>query len=292
VASLIVESAAPGCRKLTREVRVVAGMDYVELINDVDKERAPKPANGDYRERSAKESVNFAFEFNVPDGEVRLDLPLGVMRPETDQMPSACKNWFTVGRWADVANRNRGIQWVTLDAPLLQVGGITATLLNSQTDPNTWRKTVEPTQKLYSWAMNNHWGTNYRAYQEGLTRFRFILRPYRKSDPAENSRFATGFSQPLIPVPARGEKPIPSPLLSINNDDVLVTGLKPSDDGRAVIVRLFGASGETESVKLNWGTLKPKGVFVSDTSEKAGAKVGNRVTVPAYGLVTLRAELH
>ncbi len=292
VASLIVESAAPGCRKLTRKVRVVAGMDYVELINDVDKERAPKPANGDYRERSAKESVNFAFEFNVPNGDVRLDLPLGVMRPEADQMPSACKNWFTVGRWADVSNRNRGIQWVTLDAPLLQVGGITATLLNSQTDPNTWRKTVEPTQKLYSWAMNNHWGTNYRAYQEGPTRFRFILRPYRKSDPAENSRFATGFSQPLIPVPARGERPGSSPLLTVSDDDVLVTGLRPSDDGRAIIVRLFGASGETESVKLNWGTLKPKGVFVSDTSEKAGAKVGNRVTVPAYGLVTLRAELH
>jgi hypothetical protein len=291
VASLIIESTAPGCRKLTREVRVAAGMDYVELINDVDKERAPKPANGDYRERSAKESVNFAFEFNVPGGEVRLDLPLGVMRPEADQMPSACKNWFTVGRWADVANRNRGIQWVTLDAPLVQVGEISARFLNSQYDPDTWRKTVEPTQKLYSWAMNNHWGTNYRAYQEGLTRFRFILRPYRKSNPAENSRFATGFSQPLIPVPARGEKPNPSPLLSISNDGVLVTGLKPSDDGRAVIVRLFGASGQKESVRLNWGALKPKAVFVSDTSGKPGAKVGNRVTVPAYGLVTLRAEL-
>jgi len=38
-----------------------------------------------------EESVNFAFEFNVPGGDMRLDLPLGVMRPEADQMPSACK---------------------------------------------------------------------------------------------------------------------------------------------------------------------------------------------------------
>jgi len=291
VASLIVESAAPGCRKLTREVRVVAGMNYIELINDVDKERAPRPPSGDYRDRLAKESVNFAFEFNVPGGGMRLDLPLGVMRPETDQMPSACKNWFTVGRWADVANQNCGIQWVTLDAPLVEVGGITATLLNSQTNPDAWCKTVGPTHKLYSWAMNNHWGTNYRAYQEGPTRFRFILRPYRKSDPAENSRFAIGFTQPLLPLTARGAKPGKAPLLNLDSEDVLATALKPSDDGRAIIVRLFSASGKTEKVKLAWGSKQPSAIFLTDTSEKPGAKLGNQVTIPGYGLVSLRAEL-
>ena len=73
---------------------------------------------------------------------------------------------------------------MTLDAPLVQVGGITATLLNSQTNPDVWRKEVEPTQKLYSWAMNNHWGTNYRAYQEGPVVFRFVLQPHGPFDPA------------------------------------------------------------------------------------------------------------
>ena len=156
-----------------------------------------------YTDKEGKESVNFAFPFHVPGGEMRLDLPLGVIRPELDQMPSACKNWLTVGRWADVANRDFGVTWVTLDAPLVQVGGITATLLNSQTNPDTWRKTIEPTQQLYSWAMNNHWGTNYRAYQEGPTVFRFVLRPHRRLDPAEASRFAIGLQ------PAAGRDPRP-----------------------------------------------------------------------------------
>ena len=296
VASLIVESAAPGCRKLTREVRVVADMDHVELINDVDKERMPRPAKaehpeGDYRNHAAKESVNFAFEFNVPGGDVRLDLPLGVMRPDADQMPSACKNWFTVGRWADVANRNCGIQWVTLDAPLVEVGEISARFLNSQFDPDSWRTSVEPTQKLYSWAMNNHWGTNYRAYQEGLTRFRFVLRPYRKSNPAENSRFATGFSQPLLPLRARDPKANPSPLFRLSSDDVLITGLKPSDDGKALIVRLFGASGKARSIKLRWLAVQPTALALTDTSEKPGTPVRGAITVPGNGLVSLRAEL-
>ncbi|OHB65283.1 MAG: hypothetical protein A2Y77_14930 [Planctomycetes bacterium RBG_13_62_9] len=301
VASLIIESAAPGCKKLVRELRVVTGLDYVEIINTVDKERLNAKS---YHAKEGKESVNFAFPFAVPDGDILLDIPLGVTRPEADQMPSACKNWFTVGRWADVSNKERGVTWVTLDAPLVQVGGITATLLNSQYNPDVWRKHVEPTQKLYSWAMNNHWGTNYRAYQEGPTVFRFILRPHGRRDTAEASRFATTFSQPLLAVrvaqpPSAGItpegggatwKPIGMPLLSVEPNDVIVTALKPSNDGQALIVRLFGASAETKSARLQWGDRQPKAVFLSDTSEQPGKRVADRIEVPASGLVSLRAE--
>jgi alpha-mannosidase len=288
VASLIVESAAPGCKKLVRELRVVAGLDYIEVINTLDKERLPAKS---YHAKEGKESVNFAFPFAVPNGDILMDIPLGMMRPEADQMPSACKNWFSVGRWADVSNRRYGITWVTLDTPLVQVGGITATLLNSQYDPNVWRKHVEPTQKLCVWAMNNHWGTNYRAYQEGPTVFRFVLRPHGRRDPAEASRFATGFSQPLLTVPARGEKPTGTPLLTVEPSDIIVTALKPSDDGKALIVRLFGASAKARSANLKWGGSKPKAVFLSDTSERPGKRIGSRIEVPASGLVSLRAEL-
>jgi len=287
VASLVIESPAPGCRKLVRELRVVAGLDYVEIINAVDKERLKAKS---YHAKEGKESVNFAFPFAVPDGRMLLDLPLGMMCPEADQMPSACKNWFTVSRWADVSNNDRGVTWVTLDAPLLQVGGLTATLLNSQTDPNVWRAHVEPTQSLYCWAMNNHWGTNYRAYQEGLTTFRFVLRPHRKADPAEASRFATGFSQPLLVVPAVGKKPATKPLLTVEPADVLVTSLKPSDDGQALIVRLFGASDRARSARLKWSGRKPTAAFLSDASEHAGKPVSGPIDVPACGLVTLRVE--
>ena len=286
VASLIIESDAPGCKELRRELRVVAGQDYVELIDRVDKARLQARS---YRDDQGKESLNFAFPFNVPEGRMLLDIPLGVMRPEADQMPSACKNWFTVGRWVDVSSQQGGITWVTLDAPLIEIGGLTARLLNSQTNPDVWRKHVEPTQTIYSWAMNNHWGTNYRAYQEGPTVFRFILRPHRKPDPAEASRFAIGFSQPLLPCVAN-DRPAAAPLLSLAPDDVLVTALKPSDDRKAIIVRLFGASGETRSATVRWGRAQPKGVYLSNTSEKAGEKVSGPVSVPGYGLVTLRAE--
>lgn len=288
VASLLIESDAPGCHKLSREVRLAAGMDYVELINTVDKKRLEAKS---YYAKDGKESIHFAFPFHVPGGQMRLDIPLGVMRPELDQMPSACKNWLTVGRWADVANDDFGVTWVTLDAPLIEVGDVTATLLNSQTNPAVWRHHIGRTQTLYSWAMNNHWGTNYRAYQEDPTVFRFILRPHLRFSPAEAARFAVVFSQPLVAVPARGATPRSTALLRVEPAEVVVSALKPSDDGKALIARLFETSGKAAKARLAWGTPGPKQVWLSDTSEKPVQRTEGAISVPAWGVVTLRADM-
>jgi hypothetical protein len=287
VASLLVDSSAPGCYHLRREVRLTAGQEHVELINTVDKKRIVAE---DYKASDSKESVNFAFPFHVPEGRMLLDLPIGAFRPETDQMPGACKNWLTVGRWADVARADFGVTWVTLDAPLVELGEITATLFNSQTDPSVWRHTIDPTQQLYSWAMNNHWGTNYRAYQEGPVTFRYALRPHRGWTPADASRLATGLSQPLIVTPARGPKPRTEPLLTLSTDDVMVTALKPSDDGKAWIVRLYGAAGRDGDVTLAWASPAPQRISLSDTSERPLKEAGKTISVPAWAVVTLRAE--
>jgi len=182
------------------------------------------------------------------------------------------------------------VTWATLDAPLVQAGGLTARLLNSQANPDAWRKTIEPTQQVYSWAMNNHWGTNYRAYQEGPTLFRYVLRPHRRGDSAEASRFAIGQSQPLVATPARGPKPNGTPLFRVSREDVIVTCLKPSDDGKAWIVRLYGASGREQAVDLAWASGARK-TWISDTSERPISEVGGPVSVPGWGLVTLRVEL-
>ena len=265
----------------------LAGLDSLEIINTVDKERLKSRS---YFSREGKEGVHFAFPFHVPEGQVRLDIPWGVMRPELDQIPGSCKNWLTVGRWADVANNDFGVTWVSLDAPLVQVGGITATLLNSQTDPRVWRKKIEPTQRLYSWVMNNHWGTNYRAYQEGPVTFRYLLRPHRGFDPAEASRLAIGRSQPLAAAPAQGAPPASTPLLKVGAGEALITSLKPSDDGQAWIVRLFGAGGRPVKTSLSWNGPEPKKIWLSNTGEKPFWKLAGPVEVPAYGLVTLRVE--
>ena len=288
VASLVVESTAPGCIALTREIKLVAGQDYVELSNLVDKQRIVAP---DYRAPEAKESVNFAFPFHVPGGQMRVEVPFGVVRPDDDQIPGACKNWLTVNRWADIANADYGVTWVSLDAPLIEVGGLTANLLNSQTNPDVWRKHIGPAQKLYAWVMNNHWGTNYRAYQEGPVMFRFLLRPHHGYNPTEDSQLAIAASQPLLPVRAHGAQPMSAPRFTVDSPDVIVTGVKPSDDGRAIIVRLWGAGGRDAKIHVQWSAPSPSRVTLSDTSEQPRDEIDDSIAVPAWGVVTLRADL-
>ena len=84
----------------------------------------------------------------MPNPEVRVNSPGAVVRPEKDQLPGACKNWFSVERWVDVSNDHYGVTWVTADAPLMELGGLTANLPRSQPNPDAYMKTIEPSATL------------------------------------------------------------------------------------------------------------------------------------------------
>jgi hypothetical protein len=291
LATLLIKSEAPGCVKLTRELSLVNGFDYVEVSNMLDKKPAeldPYPGEYAWANIHGKESLNIAFPFHVTDGEMKLDIPMSVMRPETDQIPGSCRNWLEVGNWADISNKDLGITWITLDAPLVEVGSITANLLGGQSNPAVWRKKIEPTQKLYSWALNNHWETNYRAYQEGLITFRYALQPHKAYDASAATRLATGLSQPLIVTPAVGEG-IQKPHLQVSSSKLIVLTLRPSTDGKAWMVTLYNPTQQVESTSLDWGG--PVGAtHVSNTSEQPSELLNGNVTVSAQDVVTLRIE--
>ena len=297
VATIRIDSSAPGCVNMVRRVRLKAYAEWVELSNVINKKRAPlNPHPGEgalaeaFAQHESKESAQFAFPFAVENGQVHIDVPMAVMRPEIDQLPGSCKNWLPVGRWIDVANTEYGVTCATLDAPLIEVGSLSATMLGSQTVPELWRTHIEPTQRFYSWVLNNHWGTNYRAYQDGLIEFRYALRPHSGYNSAAASRFAIGMSQPLI-YSARGKR-CPSALkLQIDQEDVILQGCKRSADGSAWIVRLFGASGGDREAKLTWTDSAPLAIWRSDLREQPLELLGALVNVPAWELITLRIEL-
>jgi hypothetical protein len=277
VASLLIQSDAPGCKRLSREVRVIDGLDRVEIINTIDK----LPVR-------TKEGIHFAFPFDVPKGVVRIDVGWAQVRPELDQIPAACKNWFSVQRWVDISNDRFGVTWSPVDAPLVEIGGITANLVGSQTDPRAWIQRLTPSQTLYSWVMNNHWHTNYRAEQEGPTVFRYAIRAHRRFAAEDAAKFGVACSQPLLIVHGPGSSSSNS-LLKISGKGIVATALKPADDGQGWIVRLFGASGRTERASLRWGD-RPRELWFSDLSEKPLQKVTNPIEVPGWGIVTLLAK--
>lgn len=278
VVSLLVESDAPGCNQLVREVRLIDGLDRVELIDLVDKKAV-----------RAVEGIHFGFSFNVPDPTVHINSPGTIGQPEIDQLPGACKNWFSVERWVDISNAKRGVTWSTADAPLMELGGLTANLPRSQPDPNAYLKTIKPSSTLYSWVMNNHWHTNYRADQEGPTWFRYALWPHGAYDAVAATHFGVESTQPLIVAPASNQPPRAG-LLRLDSDQIIVSSLKPSDDGTALMVRLYNPTSQPETTRLHWS--RPVGqTWLSSSLEEPGQKALDVVTVPRLGTVTLRVAL-
>jgi alpha-mannosidase len=279
VASLLVESDAPGCNKLLREIRLVSGLARVEIVDTIDKKAV----------RSV-EGVHIGFGFNIPSPAVRINIPWGVIQPETGQLAGACKNWFSVERWVDISNDQLGVTWATLEAPLLEIGGLTANLPRSQPNPKAYLSKIVASPTIYSWVMNNHWHTNYRADQEGETVFRYALLPHALYDQVAAAHFGIEATEPLMAAPAAGPAPAGS-LVEISSGPIIITSLTPSADRSALLLRLYNTGESNAQASLKWGAVTPKALFVSDLSGQPGSRASGTLKFSPYEVLTLRAEL-
>jgi alpha-mannosidase len=253
----------------------------VEFVNHLDRKSIRE-----------KDGVHFGFGFDVPDGQIRMETPWAVVRPNVDQLPGACRNWFTVQRWLDISAERFGVTWAPLDAPLVQIGRITANLLGTVRF-NEWMTNAIESSTIYSWAQNNHWHTNYKIDQPGLTTFRFAVRAHARGYSAmESAQFGCETSRPLLVAKASSMPRPERPLLELDSQAAMVETVKPSSDRKAIIVRLFGVTGKDASVRLKWRAPQPTAVYLTDLTERPLQKVNGSTRVPAFGVVHLRAELY
>ena len=277
VATLRVESAAPGAAGLVRRVRLIDGQDHLELINTVDKLKIRKP-----------EGVYFGFPFNLPGAKPRVDTPWATVEVETEQLPGANRNFYCVQRFVDLAGDGRGVTWVTVDAPLVQFDPIR---IAPAWGPAAFREFIDPPPFLWSWTMNNHWETNYKADQEGKITFHYALRPYTGAyNEAAAQHFGRNICQPLLAVPSAPDHKPAQPMLVLKSaDTVIATQVRPSRDGKAWMVRLFNTGDQPATVDLTWN--RPAGqTWLSNPMEDALEPAPDKLATAARGFVTLRVE--
>lgn len=277
VGSLLVTSSAAGCNSLTREIRINAGQPQVEMHNTLDKIST-----------TVKEGVHFGFAFNLPaDATTRMDIPWGVMNPKTDQLPGSNKNWFSFQRWIDVSGGANGVTWVGIEPCLVQFGTITANIMDVGTN---WLQELGDTRTIVSWALNNHWFTNFPLKQGGVIPFRYAILPHGAYDPVIANRFGLEQNRPMVAVPAT-TNPVTQAFVNLNNPRVFVSTLKPADDGSgAMILRLRSVSDQPETASLTWPAGTPSTIRSCVADEIAGAISPGSVTLNPYGCLSLRIQ--
>ena len=279
VAELRVDSKARGCRSVSRSVRLVEGLPWVEISNIVDK-----------LPLKAKDGIHFGFGFDVSNAITRVDIPWGIMEVDKDQWPAANRNWLTVQRWLDISNDKDGVTWCSLDAPLFESGAMTANQTGDWGgERKPWLKKLAPGSTVYSWVMNNHWFTNFPLTQDGPVTFRYRILPHGAYDAANANRFGIEQAQPFVTLAANNNA-ISTPVVSVNGcSAITVSILKSTVEIKALILRLRSVSAKDEPVKLEWPAGNPKSLNFCETEEIPGARVNNEITIPAYGFVTLKA---
>ena len=269
VASLLVEADAPGAKHYSTEIRLVEGIDRLDLITNIDKLPVRE-----------KEGVHIAFPFAVPGGQVRYDVADSIVRPETDQLTGACKNFFSVQSWVDISNRDYGVTWASVDAPLIEIGAITA--------EQPWMKTIQPSSSIYSYVMNNYWHTNYKADQEGPVFFTYSIVPHAAFNGADAAKFGTERREPLIASVAASTPPRQS-LLHLSSANVLISSIKPMGEGQGWLAYLYNPTDKAQKLTVLWNNGSVASIHFSDAAGKI-AKGSRDFEIPAFGSTYVRID--
>lgn len=276
-----VETPAPGCRGVKRVYELGNPTGRIRMDFVLDKEPVRSP-----------EGVHIAFPFAVPEGQMRMELSWAIIQPEADQLPGACKNYFTVQRWIDISNEQFGVLWGSWEAPLVELGTI-RTDVPAPFRPEGWLTKLDPTQTILSYVMNNYWETNYKADQEGPTPFTYFIMAHDGGyDPVKATRFGMETTRPLVAILVGQDSPPEiSPLLSVAEEAIIPAECKISRDGKAVILRIYNPTPQAiaSSVRLSEKLGHAK-LWTTDLSEQPLTAVEGTITVPALGLVCLRIE--
>lgn len=276
-----VVSSAPGAVSLTREIQLVNGLDEIYLTNIVDKKNIV-----------GNENVRFAFPFSIPNSQVRIDIPWATVTLDQDQLAGANKNFYSVQRWVDLSNDISGVTLAPVEAPMLEIGDMNGQKWMTDMAVRPWIKNYEPSNRLFSWVMNNVWFVNYKASQEGKIPFHYVLRPHGAYDEFAAKKFGIGQTQPLLVVPVAKETEPIKPIVSMQEGaNIIITSLKQSRDGKALIIRFFNPTEKTETTFLTWKKVSPRGVYTSSPKEEKSGIINNTITLSPKEIQTIRVEL-
>ncbi len=214
------------------------------------------------------EATYLLYPFNVPGAVACLDLGGQAMKPEADQLPGACRDYFTAHGWVDFSNGDLGVTVALPENPMVQLGDFH--FAHNQTKFTLGRA------MLLGWATNNYWPTNFRAHQPGRVRARYRIFPHRGGfNEAHAHRFGleAAYAQPLVqhlgePTGASPPFPEQGTLLHLPGGPVVALHVKPAARGSGLALRLLNASDSSQDATVGSGLLSIVAAQRCDLLEK------------------------
>jgi hypothetical protein len=286
---IVVRAEAKNVPAIESEIDLYDDLKRVDITNRIRK-----------TETRAKEAVYFAFPFAVSPPEIAYEGQNTWIRPNTDQLPGACRDWFATQNLVVARDAGAAIAWATPDAPLITLTDINRGL---------WLKHLDvKNAHVFSYAMNNYWFTNYKAAQGGEFTFRYSLTSGKSLGEPELAQFDAGTRSPLIGYAYYDtgnvrlhavERAMPAAtgsFLAVDAPNAQVTSFKQAEDGNGYILRLRETAGHAGRARISTDAFRLTGAFRCDGVEdneaaltiKAGAV---EAPLRAHAFTTVRLIL-
>lgn len=181
--ALRVDLEAEGVRSLSVTYTLYEQEPWIDLTYEIDK--SPQ---------MMLESLYIAFPADLPGAQLHYESGGAVVQAEKDQLPNACRDYYSVQNWADLSNCARGMAVAMPDTPLIMWGGLTVGAFAEH------HEGAQPV--LLSWVMNNLWHTNFKASQEGPLVIHYRIYPHCGAfAPAVMKKFGAESTVPLLTMP-------------------------------------------------------------------------------------------
>lgn len=233
-ARIVWQTTPPGLPPATTTLTLYRDVDVVDLAVALVKPEVFGP-----------ESIHVAFPFRMDAPEFLLETAGAVFAAETEQLPDTSKDWYSVQHAVGVHAGGPGVLWGTLDAPLVQIGGL---------HTGEWARMLRPERGyLSSWLMNNLHFTNFQARQEGTRTYRYRFAATDGPVTRERVRvFGRDLAEPLQARAYDGPTSWTGGSgLRVEPADRLLAEVRPTQDG-GVRVRVRNPGPETVDGLVAW----------------------------------------
>lgn len=286
-ATLVLEFEAPGVSRLEQRFTFHAGSPLIDLDVILDKLDFRRP-----------EGIYFAIPLNLPEGwECAFDTAGMPVRLDRDQLPGACRDWFTAESYAALFDQTHGVTLYCPDAPMVQAGGF-----NFGRKQDAIPRQAGPL--LLAWPMNNYWNTNFPLAQPGRAHFHYVLQAHGPFDPFQAARQAQSIRSGVLVHPVCVEETGPDglkpavtarqgQLLELAGQNLLVAQVKTAEDGHGLIFRLQNLGAEPSAAALKPGWFSARAAWRCTPLEDDLAPLGVaggavQINIQPFDLVTIR----
>ncbi len=249
--------------KFVQDITLYAGLDRVDIVNDID-----------WHETHIL--LKAAFPLAASSDEATFEIPYGTIQRPTTRNNSWESAKFEVPaiRWADLGDAHYGFSLINESKYGYDAKGnlLRLSLLRSPTSPDP---NADRGHHHFAFSLYPHSG----SWQQALT----VRRGYEFN-----------YKLKAIQVEAHdGKMPVQHSFASVDADNVVLTAMKKTEDGDALLFRFYEWAGKTGDVQLSVPAGAQSAKLANLMEDPSGDDLpmsGNKITVPVhpFEIVTVR----